>query len=622
MSGWDKPSRPTWDPQDGPEDGTQAFPVSEGSGADDRWSQPAGSGWDGTGAVDGQNFGRPDFGAPDFGAPDFGGASTSGAEPNGFPPDRNGFPPDRNGFPGAQNGFPGTQNGFQGDQDGFPRGGASSAEPSDFYPQEFEQRQPGATLAGRQLPSRGNYMSGPQASARDEPPWPGPARQESARQESARPDYGRAGDYGPTGDYGRAGEYGRTGEYGRQESARADFDRPGAPSQDFPRRDPGRAEFSAYSTYSGQQDQAEQAPPAVSRGDAEFAARMDPALQDFFAPTKPDPRYTSGRPSQAAQPPGLPGPRQLGPGQPGPGQPGPGGPGPEWSEQGEQPSRRGGGTGPQRRPRRAEDPWEDPTDFRSSGSGDGRPGAGRYDEDEDEPASKGKMLAAIGGVVVVLAAAGIAYLAVHGSNSGNNVAGGTAPTTSTSASGPTAAAKPNSTGAAKSPNVTGSATSAGAYVLSTPSTAAGFPIGSDPHFLATATSTVAAFEQSGIKGGGGTVTGSPVSASYTLPDAQTIEFVGYQGNFNPTTVMANLKDYGSSEATYPAGPNGGDLACANTTATASTPSGAVCVWVTKSTLGFTEFFTQADGPESLNSAQTKGAEDTVDLRASVEKLKS
>jgi hypothetical protein len=105
-------------------------------------------------------------------------------------------------------------------------------------------------------------------------------------------------------------------------------------------------------------------------------------------------------------------------------------------------------------------------------------------------------------------------------------------------------------------------------------------------------------------------------------DAQTIEFVGYQGTFNPTTVMANLKDYGSSEATYPAGPNGGDLACANTTATASTPSGAVCVWVTKSTLGFTEFFTQADGPESLNSAQSKGADDTVDLRASVEKLKS
>ncbi len=182
-------------------------------------------------------------------------------------------------------------------------------------------------------------------------------------------------------------------------------------------------------------------------------------------------------------------------------------------------------------------------------------------------------------------------------------------------------AKP-STGAAKNPNVAGTGTSAGAYVLSAPSTAAGYPIGSDPHFLATATSTVAAIEQSGISGGGGTVTGSPVSASYTLPDQQTIEFVGYQGTFNPSKVMSNLAAYGSSEQTYPAGPNGGDLACANTTATASTPSGAVCVWVTKSTLGFTEFFTQADGPEALNSAQAKGAEDTVNLRASVEKLKS
>jgi hypothetical protein len=258
---------------------------------------------------------------------------------------------------------------------------------------------------------------------------------------------------------------------------------------------------------------------------------------------------------------------------------------------------------------------------RASRSWQALPGGGRRDEDADEPASKRKMFAAIGGVVVVIVVAGIAYLAVHGTGSGNNnAAGGSTPTTSASA--PTATAKPNSTGAAKSPAVTGTGTSAGAYVLSTPSTAASFPIGSDPHFLATATSTVAAFEQSGIKDGGGTVTGSPVSASYTLPDAQTIEFVGYQGTFDPTKVMSNLASFGSSEATYPAGPNGGDLACANTTATASTPSGAVCVWVTKSTLGFTEFFTQADGPESLNSAQAKGAEDTVDLRASVEKLKS
>ena len=47
---------------------------------------------------------------------------------------------------------------------------------------------------------------------------------------------------------------------------------------------------------------------------------------------------------------------------------------------------------------------------------------------------------------------------------------------------------------------------------------------------------------------------------------------------------------------------------------------AVCVWVTTSTLGVTEFFD--GGPEVLTVAQSKGAEDTVALRASVETRKS
>jgi hypothetical protein len=228
------------------------------------------------------------------------------------------------------------------------------------------------------------------------------------------------------------------------------------------------------------------------------------------------------------------------------------------------------------------------------------------------------MIAAIAAVVVIVAGGG-SYFLLHNSGNSHNTAAGIPPTPTTAASATASAA--NSTGAAKSPNVTGSASAAGAYVLSTPSTAGGYPIGTDPHFLATATSTVAAFEQTGIADGGGTASGSPVSASYTLPDEQTIEFVGYQGTFDPTKVMSNLASFGSSEMTYPAGPNGGDLACANTTATASTASGAVCVWVTKTTLGFTEFF-MSDGPEALNSAQSKGAQDTINLRASVEKLKS
>jgi hypothetical protein len=629
MSGWDKPSRPTWDPQDGPEDSTQAFPAPDGPGADDRWSQPAGPGWGGTASDGGQDLGRGDFDAPGFGAPGLGrGGSDLG-------------PADYDRADRREPAFPPEPNGFPSDQNGFSRGGPSLTPPPDFFPQEFEQRKPGATLAGRDLPgrdlpsrdlpsrdlpgrdlpSRGGYGSGPQASARDEPPWPGPARQESARQESARPDYGRPAENGRTGDYGRPADYGRL------DLGRVDFDRPAAQGQDFPRRDPGRSEFSAYSTYSGQPEQAEQAPPPVNQADTELAARMDPALQDFFAPTKPDPRYAGGRPSQAALPPALPGPGQSGPGQPGPGQPGLRQSGPMRANPGQEPPHRGGrgdGRGP-RRPGRAAATWENPAGYPTGGQPalrrPGSPG-GRRDDDSSS-GSRRNLIIAVAAVIVIIVGVG-GYLVLKPSGNSNPTASaGSTPTTSASTPASSPAATPKATGATGNAGTgAGSATSAGAYVLSTPSTASGYPIGADPHFLATATSTVATIEQTAVNGGAGTAAGSPVSASYTLPDAQTIEFVGYQGTFNPTAVMANLKAYGSSEASYPAGPNGGELACANTTATASTPSGAVCVWVTKSTLGFTEFFTQASGPEALNSAQSKGAQDTVSLRASVEKLKS
>ena len=284
------------------------------------------------------------------------------------------------------------------------------------------------------------------------------------------------------------------------------------------------------------------------------------------------------------------------------------------------PPRRDDGRGPQLLPR--------PAGAREDlGGGQRRPRAhdGRGDASEPPTGGMGKRIIAVGAVAAVVVAGG-AYLLLHksnNSNSNNNAGANTTPTTSAPAkSGSTAAAKPKTNNTANKSGVTSSPTSSGGFLLSTPSTAAGYPIGTDPNFLATTKSTVATIEQSAVGGGGGKVSGSPVAASYTLPDAQTIEFVGYQGTFNPSKVMTNLGSFGTSESTYPAGPNGGQLACANTTATSSTPSGAVCVWVTKSTLGFTEFFTQASGPEALNSAQSKGAEDTVNLRASVEKLKS
>ena len=47
----------------------------------------------------------------------------------------------------------------------------------------------------------------------------------------------------------------------------------------------------------------------------------------------------------------------------------------------------------------------------------------------------------------------------------------------------------------------------------------------------------------------------------------------------------------------------------------------MCVWVTTTTLGVTEFFTSTGGPEG-DLDQSKAAEDTMNLRASVETRKS
>ena len=162
----------------------------------------------------------------------------------------------------------------------------------------------------------------------------------------------------------------------------------------------------------------------------------------------------------------------------------------------------------------------------------------------------------------------------------------------------------------------GGATTA-AYTLATPATAGGYPLGQDPNFLTASTATAKQITDAVTAGGGGKVQGNPVSAAYRLGSNQVITFVGYQGTFTPDKVQTILATLANDSKTYPAGPNGGVLGCANTKAT---PSGAVCVWATGSTLGVTEFYS-ATGPETLNAAQAKGASDTVNLRAGVEKKK-
>src|SRR5579863_844201 len=80
MSGWDTPSRPTWDPQDGPEEGTQAFSTPDAPvGDDDPWGAPAGPGWGASSQSGGTDFGRSGHGGSDSGAPGFGRGGVGGA---------------------------------------------------------------------------------------------------------------------------------------------------------------------------------------------------------------------------------------------------------------------------------------------------------------------------------------------------------------------------------------------------------------------------------------------------------------------------------------------------------------------------------------------------------------
>ena len=111
------------------------------------------------------------------------------------------------------------------------------------------------------------------------------------------------------------------------------------------------------------------------------------------------------------------------------------------------------------------------------------------------------------------------------------------------------------------------------------------------------------------RGGGGTVKGNPVSAAYQLPTSQVITFVGYQGTFTPAKVATILASLGRTRTPTRPGRTAASSAAPTRRPRATAPSGAVCVWATTSTLGVTEFFSST-GPEALTASQTKGAADT------------
>lgn len=208
------------------------------------------------------------------------------------------------------------------------------------------------------------------------------------------------------------------------------------------------------------------------------------------------------------------------------------------------------------------------------------------------------MLAAVG-VVVVLIIAAVAFLLLrhHG--------------TTPSASSTTPPTAPRQTTPKQSASGKPAGQAAG-YVLSAPATAGGYTkLATPPATVSKTATAVAAAVAQQATSVGSKVT-SQVSGYYQLSGGQVMSFFGYQGTYDPAKLMA--KAGGTS---YPAGPHGGEIQCSSATGGA----GTVCVWVTPTTMGVTEFFSSADAPETV-SDQAKAASDTVNLRADVETAKS
>jgi hypothetical protein len=656
MSGWDTSSRPLWDPQDGPADSTQAFPAPD-------TAAQAGGGWSGQGSQAGpppeffeQEYNQQDPSRPAQsglaqrtpgrhaarqgeqtqataaqsgpsqpgsapGAPSFAGSGLGGAAQAG------------NGF-GAQGGNGMTDSGFGNSNPGGSYSGSGFGD-SGFAGNGFGSS--GQAGNGFGMPGPGG--TGPQDNSRQDPPWgdfgtPDFGAQDITRREPARPggqEFGRgAGDRGAAaprdrgpqpsvtsspadridgylaqrgrgslqggpGDNGGRGMQGGPGDGGRgMQGGPGDG---GRGMQGGPGEDRGRGTQGSPVMDRGRIPQGGPAAP-----DRDMAARMDPALKDFFDPQTARPgafpspdrgpvgdqayRPAGGmpRPGGGPQPPAGTGPRSWeaqGPGRPG--QPG------------------------------ASRPWETPPARPAGGpSAPGSRTARRLAAEDEEPSNRRTIVLATAVVVVILLIG--SYLLFFHKSSGNNTAGGN-PTPSASTLATKPAVKQSTPAATKSAsNLTGTL-----YTLSTPAKAGGYPQGQDPHFLATATTTADAIRAAAVHAGA-KVTGTPVSAAYQLPTFnQVMTFVGYKGTFNPVKVIASLATFGATNVNkYATGPNGGQFACATTPGTAQ---GTVCVWATTSTLGITEFFSST-GPEVLTTHQDHGAAYALNLRNGVEAKKS
>ena len=436
-----------------------------------------------------------------------------------------------------------------------------------------ERRQPDDLQAGRRPPR--HRAGGLPQDARPAGPPPDIFQQDPGYPATAQRDYGQPG-YGPP-DLGQPGPaehgYGREADarepYGRESYGREAYGQGsyGAAQQDYEHQEDVRRDHA-------QRDDARRDYVGRDHQDLDTAARMDPALQDFFAP----------QPSRANA-------------QPGSGQPGrPGG---------------SGGSG-------QANPWDTPAAPPASRSASpaarsAPPGTRSARRAGQRSARRGRIIAGIAvGLVVALGIAAVVIVLRHHGKSGTPAATGTT-------AAPTAASRPPTTPSASTTATAGQpgAQPAG-YTLATPATAGGYPrLAQVPAAVgSTATQTALSIFRKATHTSSGKLP-SDVTAAYQLSGGQVMTFVGYHGSFNPATVIANLATLGANGQPYDPGPHGGKLACATAP---GTPSGTVCVWVTTTTLGVTEFFSSV-GPEVV-TIQSKAATDTVRLREGVEVVKS
>jgi hypothetical protein len=249
---------------------------------------------------------------------------------------------------------------------------------------------------------------------------------------------------------------------------------------------------------------------------------------------------------------------------------------------------------------------------------------GRPPGSPEPPRRKNRALIVAGttiGVVVLAGAGFVAFKLVHGGGSQPASAISTAvPVPSQNATSP--AATPSATATA---TTTASATAtAGAttvtYVLSDPGTAGGYSQVSPVAATVQAIGTAGATElMTAVETGGGKTT-SNVSSEYLIAGDQVLGYAGYNGTFDPQSVLKDFQAGATAVTSEPAGPHGGVLACGQVAVPSPATTGEACVWATTSTVGMVEFY--GDNGGALEAVTpSKAGQDTLAFRDDVEAAK-